>query len=70
MVAVPVRDVVAVFAATLRLTAPLPLPLAPPVMVIHGAALDAVQVHPARVVTATLSASPATAAVALPGAIE
>jgi hypothetical protein len=35
IVSVPVRDVVAVFAATLKLTDPPPLPLAPEVIVSH-----------------------------------
>ena len=47
MVALPVRDVVAVLAATASATVPLPLPLAPPVTVIHDEPLDAVQAHPA-----------------------
>jgi hypothetical protein len=69
MVADPVRDVVAVLAAIVRPTVPLPLPLAPLATVIQDVALDAVQAQPVRLDTATLSLSPAAAAVALPGAI-
>jgi hypothetical protein len=69
MVAVPMREVVRVFAATVSATVPLPLPLAPLVTVIQGVLLAAVQAQPARLVTATLSASPAATALAVPGAI-
>ena len=67
MVAVPVRGVVTVLAATARATVPLPLPLAPLVTVIHDAVLAAVQAQPVWLVTATLSASPAATALAEPG---
>jgi hypothetical protein len=50
---VPVRGVVVVLAATLNVTMPLPEPLAPPVMVIQLALLEAVQAHPPEVVTVT-----------------
>jgi hypothetical protein len=50
-----------------RATVPLPLPLAPLVTVIHDEALDAVQLHPASLVTLTLWVSPPGAAVAPPG---
>src|SRR3954465_12280702 len=70
MVAVPVRGVVAVLAATLIATVPLPLPLAPLVTVSHGAAVAAVQAQPAELVTATLAESPAASALKLGGAIE
>ena len=46
IVIVPVREVVPVLAATLKLTVPLPLPFAPAVTVIQAALLAAVQVHP------------------------
>ncbi len=46
MVAVPVRALVAVLAATARATVPLPLPLAPLVTVIHDAVLVAVHAQP------------------------
>ena len=59
MVTVPVRAVVAVFAATLMVTVPLPEPVAPAVTPIHEAALVAAQVQPAVVVTPTLVDSPA-----------
>lgn len=51
---VPVRDVVFEFAWTSYETVPLPLPLAPLVMVIHAALLVAVQLHPPPVVTVIL----------------
>ena len=51
MVMVPVRAA-PVLAATLKFTAPLPLPAAPPVTVIQvGALLTAVQAQPAPAVT-------------------
>ena len=50
-VIVPVRDVVAEFAATLNVTVPLPDPLAPPVIVIQLSLVDAVHAHPAPLVT-------------------
>ena len=50
----PVRDAVLGFAATSYETVPLPLPLAPPVSVIHVALLDAVHAHPAPAVTVTV----------------
>jgi hypothetical protein len=56
IVSVPVRDVVAVFAATSNVTEPLPLPLAPAVTVIHAALLVAVQAHPVAAVTVTAAA--------------
>ena len=51
IVTVPTRTVVVGFAATVMLTAPLPLPLAPPVTVIHGALLTAVHQQPLEAVT-------------------
>jgi hypothetical protein len=59
MVAVPVRAVVTVFAATESATVPLPLPLAPLEIVSHDALLVAVHAQPARLVTDTLAAWPA-----------
>jgi len=56
---VAVRFVVAVFAATLKLTVPLPVPLAPFAMVTHGAPPVAVHTQPPVVVTVTLPAPPA-----------
>ena len=50
-VIVPVRDVVAEFAATLNVTVPFPDPLAPPVIVIHVALLAAVHAQPLPLVT-------------------
>ena len=66
----PVRAVVTVFAATESATVPLPLPLAPLVIVSHEALLVAVHAQPARVVTATLFASPAATALVDPGLME
>ena len=54
IVKVPDRLVVAVFAATLKEAVPGPVPLAPPVTVIHDALLAAVQAHPAPAVTVLL----------------
>ncbi len=53
IVSVPVRAG-PLLVATLNLTVPLPVPLAPDVMVTHGAELTAVQAHPAGIVTETL----------------
>ena len=50
---------VAVLAAAVYPTLPLPLPLAPLVIVTHDAPLVAVQVHPAVVVTVTVPVPPA-----------
>ena len=54
---VPVR-VGPVVAATLKATVPAPLPLAPPVMLIHGALLDAVQAQPAAALTLIVPGPP------------
>ena len=54
IVNVPVRDDTALFAATLKATVPFPVPLAPPVTMIHGALLLAVQVQPAATLTLLL----------------
>jgi hypothetical protein len=69
MVAVPVRAVVEVLAATVIATVPLPLPLAPLVIVSHEALLVAVHAQPVRLVTATLAAWPAASALVDPGLI-
>jgi hypothetical protein len=53
-VTVPVRDTVVVFAATLYATLPLPLPVAPLVIVIHDALLVALHEHPVPAVTLTV----------------
>lgn len=53
-VSVPVRGELAVFAAMENATPPLPLPVAPDVIVSHAALLAAVQVQPASVVTVLL----------------
>jgi hypothetical protein len=60
IVIVPVRLLVSALAATLYDTLPFPVPLAPAVIVIHGALLAAVHAHdPAFAVTATVPAPPA-----------
>ena len=53
IVSVPFRAVVAALAATVYETEPLPLPVAPAVMVIHVALLEAVHAQPAAAVTVT-----------------
>ena len=50
---VPVRAVVPVLAATLKLAVPFPVPLVDPVNVIQLAVLYELQPHPAPVVTVT-----------------
>jgi hypothetical protein len=70
IVSVPIRCA-PVFAVALYATVPPPVPLAPLVIVSHGALLVAVQAQPAVVVTVTGEpAPPLAASVALPGAIE
>ena len=68
--AVPVREVVAVFAATDSPTLPLPDPVAPDVIVSHCVLVAAVQEQPARVVTATLAVWPGATALLDVGLIE
>ena len=58
-----VRDA-PVFAAAVNATVPLPLPLAPAVMVIHDAPVVAVHVHPAGAVTLKEPVPPAAGMVA------
>ena len=70
IVSVPERLVVAVLAATLKEVVPGPVPLAPPVTVIHAALLAAVHAHPAPAVTVLLPVPPAAAKVSLVGEIE
>jgi hypothetical protein len=68
MVIVPVREAPVVFAATLKLTQPSPVPLAPAVTVIHASLLDAVQEQLDPVMTETLPAvEPVIGAVELGG---
>jgi hypothetical protein len=63
IVIVPLRAA-PVFAATVKPTEPLPVPLAPDVIVIHDALLPAFQVHvPAEAVTATAVPVPPAAAI-------
>ncbi len=52
------------FAAAVNATVPLPLPLAPDVMVIHDEPVIAVHVHPGAVVTLNVPLPPATGTVA------
>jgi hypothetical protein len=61
IVSVPLREVAAVFAATEKVTAPLPLVFgpAPAVMVIHDVVLDALQEHPTGDVTEITRLPPA-----------
>ena len=63
----PVRDEVTVFVATEYPTVPLPLPLAPLVIVSQLALLVAVQPQPLVVVTPTVAAPPLAVGVALVG---
>ena len=58
IVTVPVREPLALFAATLIRTVPLPDAEAPDVTVIHDALLVAVQLHPLVAVTAMLADPP------------
>ena len=66
-VSVPLREVVAVLAATVYMTVPFPLPLPPPVTVIQLLLLVAVQLQPLPAATLTLAPSPAAATVWLVG---
>jgi len=59
IVSVAVRAIVPVLAAAVYATVPDPVPLAPLVMVAHVAALAAVQLQPAVVVTSTVPLPPA-----------
>jgi hypothetical protein len=52
------RAAVVVFAETLKLTVPLPLPLAPMMTATHPAPLEAVHEHPAGAVTAIVPDPP------------
>jgi len=69
-VSVPVRELVPVFAAALKVTDPLPVPLAPAVTVSQVAVLVAVQVQPAAAVTAVDPDPPEVGTVALVGEID
>src|SRR6476620_11257132 len=59
-----------VVAAALYATVPLPLPLAPEVIVSHAALLVAVQAHPAALVTGTLPVPPPAGTLAVVAASE
>src|SRR5262245_24340617 len=58
MVNVPLRSAVAVLAATVNCAVPLPLPLAPWLIVMKVALLAAVQLQPVPAVTATVAVPP------------
>ena len=60
MLMVPVRPLPG-FAATVNVTLPLPVPDAPPVIVIHDVVVEAVQAHPPEAETATADPLPAVA---------
>jgi hypothetical protein len=66
---VPLREA-PIFAATPNTTDPFPVPLAPDVIVIHGAPLVAVHVHVLPVVTATVPDPPSATKFWLVGEIE
>ena len=55
---VPVRGCVSVLASMATEVVPVPVPLAPPVTLIHDAFDAAAQAHPAVVVTFTVNAPP------------
>ena len=54
IVSVPVREVVVVFAATSYVTEPLPVPVAPALIVIHATLLVALHAQPVAAVTVTV----------------
>ena len=70
IVSVPLRDDVAVFAAALIDTDPVPVRLAPDVMVSHDTAVDAVQAQLLDVVTVALAVPPPAATEAVEGESE
>jgi hypothetical protein len=61
------REVVAVFAATVSVTLPLPVPLLPFGKLTQDAVFEAVQAQPAPAVTLTVVDSPVAAEVLLAG---
>jgi hypothetical protein len=69
MLALPVREAVPVLAAMLMNTVPLPVPLAPLVIAIHGVLLAALHTHPVAAVTLTLVLCPLAVALVLAGVI-
>ena len=70
IVIVPVRVVVPVYAATVNVALPDPLPLEPAIMVIHGALLLAVHAQPAPALTVLLPVPPWLLNVWLVGDVE
>jgi hypothetical protein len=70
IVSVPVRCELLVLGATLKLTAPPPEPVAPPVTVIHDVLLTPVQLHPDVVVTVDAPVPPPATMDWLEGEIE
>jgi len=70
IVNVPVRLEATVFAAMLNVAEPLPDPVAPPVSVIHGALLTAVQLHPVAALTLLLPLPPAAVTDCVVGVID
>jgi hypothetical protein len=70
IVNVPVRLLPVLFAAAVKWTEPLPLPVDPLVMVIQLALLDAVHVHPDCVVTETVPFPPSLSTLSLFREIE
>jgi hypothetical protein len=69
IVNVPLRAVVAAFAATVYETDPFPVPLAPALIVIHASLLVAVHAQPVATVTLTVPDPPPATAFADTGAI-
>ena len=70
IVNVPVRSLPVVFAGTVKVTVPFPVPLDPFVIVIQLALLTAVHAHPDCVVTETVPVLAALSIVSLLGEIE
>ena len=67
MTTVPVRSVVELLAATLIVTLPFPVPVAPAVTVSHEVEVDAVHAQPFGAVTPTVLVSPGVSTVRLAG---
>src|SRR5213593_3462988 len=69
MVSVPLRGAPVAFASTVNCTLPLPAPLVPAVIVIHGTLLTAVHTQPPPEVTVTVPGPPATGTFCADGAM-